>query len=58
VLAAIVMTYRLSLFAIGLVYVASGPVEWLWRRQTGRALAVQTTDTTPAPADAGSGGGT
>jgi CDP-diacylglycerol--serine O-phosphatidyltransferase len=29
---------ELTLFLIGLAYVASGPVEWLWRRQTGRTL--------------------
>lgn len=29
---------EVTLFAIGLAYVASGPVEWLWRRQTGGTL--------------------
>ncbi len=27
-----------TFFAIGLVYVASGPFEWWWRRRTGRSL--------------------
>jgi CDP-diacylglycerol--serine O-phosphatidyltransferase len=52
----IIVEYRLTLFGVGLVYVASGPVEWLWRRQTGRELPVPTSETTPATAEAGSGG--
>lgn len=28
----------LTLFVVGLVYVSSGPVEWLWRWRTGHAL--------------------
>jgi len=28
----------LTFFLVGLVYVASGPVEWLWRRRTGGTL--------------------
>ena len=51
----IVMTYKVSLFAVGLCYVASGPVEWLWRRQTGRQLTMQSSQPTPAPAETGSG---
>jgi len=52
----IIVEYRLTLFAVGLVYVSSGPIEWLWRRQTGRELPLPSTETTPAPAEAGSGG--
>jgi CDP-diacylglycerol--serine O-phosphatidyltransferase len=52
----IIVEYRLTLFGVGLVYVASGPVEWLWRRHTGRELPVPTSETTPATAEAGSGG--
>jgi phosphatidylserine synthase len=51
----IMLEYRVTLFCIGVVYVASGPIEWLWRKRTGRELAVQP-ETTPAPAETGSGG--
>ncbi len=53
----IIVEYRLTMFCVGLVYVASGPIEWLWRRQTGRELAIPT-EPTPAPAETGSGGAT
>jgi CDP-diacylglycerol--serine O-phosphatidyltransferase len=36
-----------TLFTIGVVYVLSGPVEWLWRRHTGERL-----EELPAPAPA------
>ena len=29
---------QITLFTIGLAYVASGPIEWLWRRAAGRPL--------------------
>jgi CDP-diacylglycerol---serine O-phosphatidyltransferase len=29
---------EITLFTIGLVYVSSGPIEWLWRRAAGRPL--------------------
>jgi CDP-diacylglycerol--serine O-phosphatidyltransferase len=38
VLAVIVQEPFVSLFAIGVVYVLSGPVEWAWRALTGRQL--------------------
>jgi uncharacterized membrane protein YeiB len=38
VIALIINEPSVTLFAIGLVYCVSGPVEWLWRRHTGRAL--------------------
>jgi CDP-diacylglycerol--serine O-phosphatidyltransferase len=50
----IIMTYEVSLFCIGVVYAASGPAEWLWRKRTGRELAMQTE--APAAAETGSGG--
>lgn len=53
----IIVEYRLTMFCVGLVYVASGPIEWLWRRQTGRELAIQA-ESIPAPAETGSGGAT
>lgn len=51
---------ELTLFLIGLAYVASGPVEWVWRRYTGRPLeAIETDESDESDgADAGSGGGT
>lgn len=38
VLTVVVLEPSLSLFAMGLLYATSGPVEWLWRRVTGRPL--------------------
>jgi CDP-diacylglycerol--serine O-phosphatidyltransferase len=52
----IMLEYRLTLFGVGLVYVASGPIEWLWRRWTGRELAIPAPEATPAPAESGTGG--
>ena len=37
-IALIINEPSVTLFVIGLVYCVSGPVEWLWRRHTGRAL--------------------
>jgi CDP-diacylglycerol--serine O-phosphatidyltransferase len=37
-LAVIIQEPKVSLFAVGLVYVASGPVEWAWRWIAGRPL--------------------
>lgn len=36
VLAVIIQEPKVSLFTIGIVYVLSGPIEWVWRRATGR----------------------
>lgn len=48
---------KVTFFCVGLAYVASGPVEWVWRRYTGRALVPPTTDSSqPAPAPTGQGG--
>jgi CDP-diacylglycerol--serine O-phosphatidyltransferase len=54
----IMLEYRVTLFCVGLVYVASGPIEWLWRRRTGRELPMHgsSSETTPAHTDGGSGG--
>ena len=38
VLALVVVEPSVSLFIIGIVFTLSGPVEWLWRRRTGRPL--------------------
>ncbi len=38
VLALIVQEPSVSLFFIGIAYTLSGPVEWLWRRTSGRSL--------------------
>jgi CDP-diacylglycerol--serine O-phosphatidyltransferase len=38
VIALIINEPSVTLFAIGLVYCVSGPVEWLWRRHTGSVL--------------------
>jgi len=40
-----------TFFPVGLVYVASGPVEWWWRRRTGNALEKNE----PSTADAAAG---
>ncbi len=50
---------KVSFFCVGLVYVASGPIEWLWRRQTGRTLEARSPvspHSHPAPVDPGPGG--
>jgi CDP-diacylglycerol--serine O-phosphatidyltransferase len=36
--ALVVLEPAVSLFSIGIIYVAHGPVEWLWRRKSGRLL--------------------
>ena len=38
VLTVVVLEPALSLFAMGLLYATSGPVEWLWRRVAGQPL--------------------
>ena len=34
----VIQVPSLTLFTIGIAYAVSGPIEWLWRRHTGRAL--------------------
>lgn len=36
--ALVVLEPALSLFSIGILYVAHGPIEWLWRRHSGNVL--------------------
>jgi phosphatidylserine synthase len=36
--AVILIKPSVTLFFVGLVYVSSGPVEWWWRRRTGKGL--------------------
>jgi CDP-diacylglycerol--serine O-phosphatidyltransferase len=48
----LLLEYRVTLFCVGLVYVASGPLEWLWRKRTGRELAMHP----ETPAETGPGG--
>ncbi len=38
VLALVVVEPSVSLFLIGIVYIISGPAEWLWRRRVGKPL--------------------
>jgi CDP-diacylglycerol--serine O-phosphatidyltransferase len=38
VIAVVVQEPSISLFAMGLAYTVSGPLEWAWRRRTGRML--------------------
>lgn len=45
VLAVIVQEPQVWLFVLGLLFVASGPMEWVWRRTTGRVLE----EATPEP---------
>jgi CDP-diacylglycerol--serine O-phosphatidyltransferase len=49
-LAVVIQEPSVSLFLIGVVYALSGPIEWLWRRRTGRAL-----EELPAPEPAPAG---
>jgi CDP-diacylglycerol--serine O-phosphatidyltransferase len=51
----IMLEYRVTLFCVGLVYVSSGPLEWLWRRSTGRQLATRA-EPGSTPAELASGG--
>ena len=37
-IAVVVQEPSVSLFAIGLIYTAHGPIEWVWRRTSGRKL--------------------
>ena len=55
-IAALMVQYKLTLFCVGVVYVASGPVEWLWRRQTGRTLEGGSSESTHAPTGTETGG--
>jgi phosphatidylserine synthase len=34
----VIVEHSVTLFAIGVAYVLSGPVEWVWRRHTGQLL--------------------
>ena len=43
--AVVLLLPGVTLFLIGLAYVSSGPVEWVWRWRTGRVLV-------PLPEDA------
>ncbi len=43
--------WDVSLFAVGLVYTISGPVEWIWRWRTKRPLEEISTIDSPAPAE-------
>jgi CDP-diacylglycerol--serine O-phosphatidyltransferase len=50
ILAVIVQQPEVSLFVLGLIFVASGPTEWVWRRYAGRPLeetAVEPLSTEP-----------
>lgn len=47
----VVIEPKVTLFAIGLAYVSSGPVEWIWRWMGGRPL-----EQAEAPAEAAGGG--
>jgi CDP-diacylglycerol--serine O-phosphatidyltransferase len=47
-IAFIVQEPSVSLFIIGIVYCASGPIEWLYRRRTGRSLELASTAPEPA----------
>jgi uncharacterized membrane protein YeiB len=38
VIALVIVEASVTLFVICLAYCVSGPVEWLWRRHTGRVL--------------------
>ncbi len=43
--------WDVSLFAVGLVYTISGPVEWIWRWRTKRPLEEISTIDSPVPAE-------
>jgi phosphatidylserine synthase len=50
VLVVIIQEPFVALFSIGVLYIASGPAEWLWRLWAGRPLEPLPT---PAPAESG-----
>ena len=50
-IALIIQEPSVTLFVLGVVYCASGPVEWLWRRHTGRSLELS--EATPQQANEG-----
>ena len=52
-LAFLVAEPSVSLFCIGLIYVVSGPVEWVWRRVKGRPLEELPKPATTSPASEG-----
>jgi CDP-diacylglycerol--serine O-phosphatidyltransferase len=49
-IALIIQEPSISLFAIGVIYCSSGPIEWLWRRYTGRSLELLEA-TSPQPSE-------
>jgi CDP-diacylglycerol--serine O-phosphatidyltransferase len=54
VLAVVIQEPKVSLFAIGIVYVAAGPIEWAWRRAAHRPLPDEAYEAPVAPPAAGS----
>ncbi len=44
----VAIEYSVTLFIVGIVYAASGPFEWIWRRTTHRTLE-EVPDPVPAP---------
>ena len=46
----VIVEHSVTLFVIGVAYVLSGPIDWLWRRHTGAQL--EEVATTPAPGHA------
>jgi CDP-diacylglycerol--serine O-phosphatidyltransferase len=48
-IALIIQEPSVTLFGIGLVYVLSGPADWLWRRKTGRSLELLEPPAEPEP---------
>jgi CDP-diacylglycerol--serine O-phosphatidyltransferase len=53
VIALIINEPSVTLFVIGLAYCVSGPVEWLWRRHTGRVLELSEPEPEPAQPNEG-----
>lgn len=47
VLALVVVEPSVSLFLVGIVYTFSGPIEWLYRRRTGRPFELEDVKATP-----------
>jgi len=50
-IALVIVQWRVTLFVIFVAYCFSGPVEWLWRRRTGRVL--ERSEPKPQPAEHG-----
>jgi CDP-diacylglycerol--serine O-phosphatidyltransferase len=47
--ALVILEPAVSLFSLGVIYISHGPIEWLWRRRSGRPLEAITTPVAEEP---------